>query len=345
MDDGFEGTVRSTSIELSAESGLRNKVHIRRAGQRSTPQDPTIVFVCGLGSSCLSFTVVQHELAAAGISSFTYDRLGIGRSSPLLQVDNAEAAAAAPETPQPRHAKELAKELSEVLRVAGVLPPFIIASHSYGGVISWEYIAAHAGHVVGFLAIDANSARSIERPLNDQDLGILTKGLADGAFDYYKIVGLNAANRLPSALWEEATSKRHPTKPWQYGTGGEVSEMQGYSDSCKSLQRHGILSRHPLTRYPVTVIKGDTAMDIRRLIDASEALGGGTHTAHEDLRKKLEGYSQIDGDQQSDHLQLTGCGTKRYIESKRSGHWVHITEPELVVHEILKMINEVARVI
>lgn len=337
MDDKYEN-VRSASIELPPDAnGHQNKIHVRSAGTRSTPHEPTVVIVCGLGSSCLSFTVVQHELAEAGISSFTYDRLGIGRSSPLLPIDGAD-------TTRPRHAEELATELGDVLRIADVPPPYIFAAHSYGGVISWEYTAAHAEHVVGFVAIDANSARSPERPLKDQDFEVLTEGLPKGAFDYPEIVGLNAANLLPTPLWEEWTEKRPPTEPWLHGTGGESAEGQACFDSCRSLHRHDLLQRHPLSKYPVTVIKGDTEWDMRRMIDTSEALGGGNRTAHDDIRKRLEGYSQLEEDQQRDHLQLTDVGTKRYVQSKQSGHWVHIIEPELVVNEILRMIGEIARV-
>jgi pimeloyl-ACP methyl ester carboxylesterase len=336
--DKLEKVVQSTYIELPPDAnGHLNKIHIRSAGKRSTLQQPTIVIICGLGSSCLSFTGVQHELAAAGIPSFTYDRLGIGRSSPLLPVDAADATGT--ELPRSRHAEELATELDTVLHVAGVSPPYVLVPHSYGGVISWEYIAVHAEHVVGLVAIDANSPRSCERPLNDQDLEILTKGLPDGAFVYPDIVGLSAANRLPTALWEEWTEKRLPPEPWLHGTGGELAEMQSYSYSCKSLHRHTLPQTHPLAKCPVTVLKGDTESDIRRMIDTSEALGGGTKTAHEDLRRRLEGYSQLEEDQQRDHLLLTDVGTKRYVEAKKSGHWVHITEPELVVGEILSMVG------
>ena len=336
--DAFENVVQSTYIELPPDAnGHRNKIHVRSAGKRSTPQQPTIVFICGLNSSCLSFTVVQHALAAAGVPSFTYDRLGIGRSSPLLQVDGVDATGT--ETPRSRHAEELATELDTVLRIAGVSPPYVLVPHSYGGVISWEYIAAHAEHVVGLLAIDANSPRSCERPLNDKDLEVLAEGLPDGAFVYPDIVGLTAANRLPAALWEEWTERRAPPEPWLHGIGGELAEMQSYSDSCKALHRHSLLQTHPLTKNPVTVLKGDTEIDIRRMIDASEALGGGTRPAHTDLRKRLEGYSQLEEDQQRDHLLLTDVGTKRYVEAKKSGHWVHITEPELVVDEILSMLG------
>lgn len=338
-NDRFDETVKSSYIELPPDTNEhRNKIHIRSAGQRSTPQQPTIVIICGLGSSCLSFTLVQHELAAAGVPSFTYDRLGIGRSSPLLPAEGVDAAGT--KTPRSRHAEELAMELDEVLRIAGVSPPYILVPHSYGGVIGWEYIASRAAHVVGLMALDANSARSCERPLNDHDLEILTKGLPDGAFVYADIVGLSAANRLPPALWEEWTEKRAPPKPWLHGAGGELAEMQGYSDSCTALHRHNLLQKQPLAKWPVTVLKGDTEGDIRRMIEASEALGGGTRAAHEDLRKRLEGCSRLEEEQQRDHLLLTDVGTKRFVEARRSGHWIHITEPELVVGEILRMIGD-----
>jgi pimeloyl-ACP methyl ester carboxylesterase len=333
--DTFEKVVQSAYIELPPDSnGHRNKIHIRSAGKQSTPPQPTTVLICGLGSSCLSFTVVQHALAAAGVPSFTYDRLGIGRSSPL-DADDTETKT----PPQSRPAEALATELDTVLRTASVSPPYILVPHSYGGVIAWEYIAAHASHVVGLLAIDANSARSCERPLNDKDLEVLAEGLPAGALVYPDIVGLTAANRLPIALWEEWIEKRVPPEPWLHGTGGELAEMQRYDESCRALHRHALLQSHPLTKWPVTVLKGNTESDLRRLIDASEALGGGTRAAHEDLRKRLEGYSRLEEDQQRDHLLLTDVGTGRYVEAKKSGHWVHITEPELVVGEILSMIG------
>ena len=192
---------------------------------------------------------------------------------------------------------------------------------------------------MGLLAIDANSARSCERPLNDKDLEVLAEGLPAGAFVYPDIVGLTAANRLPIALWEEWTEKRLPPEPWLQGTGGELAEMQSYDESCKALHRHALLQAHPLTKWPVTVLKGNTESDLRRMIDASEALGGWAKAAHEDLRKRLDGYSQLEEDQQRDHLLLTDVGSRRYIEAKKSGHWVHITEPELVVGEIFSMVS------
>lgn len=88
------------------------------------------------------------------------------------------------------------------------------------------------------------------------------------------------------------------------------------------------------------MIKGNSAKDIGLLIDASEALGGGTKGCHEDLRERLEGCSELEEDQQRDHLVLTDAGTRRFVQAKRSGHWVHLMEPELVVAEILRMVGE-----
>jgi pimeloyl-ACP methyl ester carboxylesterase len=340
--DSFSEVVQSTYIELPPDpNGHQNKIHIRSAGKRSTPHQPTIILICGLGSSCLSFTVVQHALATAGVPSFTHDRLGIGRSSPLLPPINTTTGTGTPPRIRPRHAEALATELDTVLRAAGVPPPYILIPHSYGGVIAWEYIAAHTENVVGLLALDANSARSCERPLNDKDFEVLAEGLPDGAFVYPDIVGLTAANRLPMSLWEEWIGKRLPPEPWLRGTGGEWAEMQSCDESCKALHRHGLIERQPLTKWPVTVLKGNTESDIRRLIDASEALGGGTRGAHEDLRRRLEGYSQLEEDQQRDFLLLTDIGGRNYVEAKKSGHWVHVTEPEVVVGEVLRMVGGV----
>lgn len=42
------------------------------------PQQPTVVILWSRSSGCLSLTVVQHELAAAGVPSFTHDPRGLG---------------------------------------------------------------------------------------------------------------------------------------------------------------------------------------------------------------------------------------------------------------------------
>ena len=48
----------------------------------------------------------------------------------------------------------------------------------------------------------------------------------------------------------------------------------------------------------------------------------------------------MEEDQQRDHLLLTDVGTRRFVEAKKSGHWVHVIVPELVVDEIVRMVGE-----
>ncbi|EMC98431.1 hypothetical protein BAUCODRAFT_32469 [Baudoinia panamericana UAMH 10762] len=153
--------VASSAILLPPLDGHERKIHLRSAGPSDSAAKPTIVIVPGLGSSCLSFTFLQESLAQAGIRSFTYDRPGNGRSSPLPECSGDGHVAG--KKPKPRNATQMAAEMNEVLQAAQVLPPYVLMTHSYGGVIAWEYVAAYVENVVGLIFLDANSARSAER--------------------------------------------------------------------------------------------------------------------------------------------------------------------------------------
>lgn len=100
---------------------------------------PAVILESGLPGTSLGWASVIEDIA-----SFTrvcaYDRAGFGWS---------EAA------PEPRTASNVASELRDLLRAAGVDPPFVLAGHSYGGVVVQVYASQFPDEVAGMVLVDA----------------------------------------------------------------------------------------------------------------------------------------------------------------------------------------------
>jgi pimeloyl-ACP methyl ester carboxylesterase len=58
---------------------------------------------------------------------------------------------------QPRTVSEMVEELHALLQAAGVPGPFVLAGHSYGGLISRLYASTYPDEVIGLILVDAYS--------------------------------------------------------------------------------------------------------------------------------------------------------------------------------------------
>lgn len=119
--------------ELVIVSG--REMHLHCDGQGT----PAVILESGLPGTSLGWASVIEDIA-----SFTrvcaYDRAGFGWS---------EAG------PKPRTAGNVASELRDLLRTAGVNPPFVLAGHSYGGVVVQLYASQFPDEVAGMVLVDA----------------------------------------------------------------------------------------------------------------------------------------------------------------------------------------------
>src|SRR5260370_15737567 len=93
-------------------------IHVTGEGTRS------VVFESGMGASCLSWTLVQPEVAQF-TRAVSYDRAGHGWS------DSAR---------EPRTARQIAHELHTLLDATGVPGPYVLAGHSFGGGLAPSFV-------------------------------------------------------------------------------------------------------------------------------------------------------------------------------------------------------------
>jgi len=113
------------------------RLHINCTGNGS----PTVVIESGWGDSSASWGWVQPEVAKT-TRICTYDRAGMGWSEV---------------SPQPRTAREFAKELHTLLAKANEPGPYVLVGHSLGGYTVRVYAHDYPAEVAGLVLIDAQA--------------------------------------------------------------------------------------------------------------------------------------------------------------------------------------------
>lgn len=100
---------------------------------------PAVILEAGLAADHSAWAQVE-----AGVAPFaracSYDRAGLGRSSPGAPPRDAAAAAA---------------DLRAVLDAAGVRGPYVLVGHSFGGLFARRFAADYPADVAGVVLVDA----------------------------------------------------------------------------------------------------------------------------------------------------------------------------------------------
>ncbi len=111
-----------------------HKLHIHCLGKGR----PTVILDAGLGGSSKDWSRVQAELAQT-TQTCVYDRAGYGWSD---------------SGPLPRTSGRIAAELHTLLERAAILPPYILAGHSFGGYNMRLYASRYPQEMAGLVLVD-----------------------------------------------------------------------------------------------------------------------------------------------------------------------------------------------
>jgi len=117
--------------------------HIYCTGQGS----PTIVLESGLAGFSLEWFPLEQVLGREN-RVCSYDRSGYGWSE---------------YNQMPRTADHLAKELHQLLVLAGERPPYVLVGHSFGGYIVQDFSRKYPQEVQGLVLIDSSHPEQIQR--------------------------------------------------------------------------------------------------------------------------------------------------------------------------------------
>jgi pimeloyl-ACP methyl ester carboxylesterase len=119
---------------------------------------PTVVLVAGGLNTGGAWTILPEEVAPPavlpGVASFTrvcaYDRPGT-----LLDAAPPDDQSRSDPIPQPTTAEAMVADLHALLQAARVPGPYVLAGHSFGGLLARLYASTYPEEVVGMVLVDA----------------------------------------------------------------------------------------------------------------------------------------------------------------------------------------------
>jgi pimeloyl-ACP methyl ester carboxylesterase len=121
---------------------------------------PAVILVSGYGNTGGAWTVLPEGVlppaVLPGVATITrvcaYDRPGTA-----LEAEPPDDRSRSDPVPQPTTAETMVADLHALLTAADVPGPYVLAGHSFGGLIARLYAATYPDEVVGLVLVDAYS--------------------------------------------------------------------------------------------------------------------------------------------------------------------------------------------
>jgi pimeloyl-ACP methyl ester carboxylesterase len=121
------------------------RLHLSCSGDDNNASPTVILEASGLSSS-LAWEKVQHDVAGFA-RVCAYDRAGMGFSDPA---------------PDARTAYDMERDLSSLLKNAGLAPPYLLVGHSAGGFPVRLFASRHPEAVRGMVLVDVAPEKIVE---------------------------------------------------------------------------------------------------------------------------------------------------------------------------------------
>jgi pimeloyl-ACP methyl ester carboxylesterase len=291
------------------------RMHVVESGAGS----PVVVLESGIAASCLNWTNIHAE-AARLTRVCSYDRASLGWSDPART---------------PRLTSRLIHELRDLLKAANISGRYVLVGHSYGGMLVRAYAAKYPEEVAGLVLVDPLPASEWMRPTDEQArilrwgirlarrgallarLGIVRvslRMLSAGGRTVPKLIARLSSGEAESTLSRlvgEVQKMPRETWPMIQAHWCQPKGFLGMSEYFKDLpQSAAEAAAYPETSPDIPVV----------LLSASNSTP--SQLAE---RAAMAGHSS--------------CGT--HIIAGKSGHWIHLDEPDLVLNAIREMVAQV----
>ena len=204
---------------------------------------------------------------------------------------------------RPRSSSHIAEELHELLQRAKVKPPYILVGHSFGGFNVRVFAARHPGEVAGLVLIDASHEAQFER--FEREFGV---NLAPRRNGHVRLSPPRIPRAVPVAL-REVAMRRATRVPAMLAVR---NELLNFRRSAEEVRRELRLPDVPL----VVLTRG-----VQQWRDAPRS------AEMERLWLELQ-HSLVHLTTDRDHI-IAG----------RSGHYIHLDQPELVSAAIEQVVR------
>ncbi len=290
--------------------GSRRRLFMMEKGSAT---GPSVIFESGIGATSQNWARIQESVSEFA-HTVSYDRLGLGWSTPAVSE---------------RIPSKVVEELRAMLQAAGIAPPYLLVGHSFGGLVVRYFAAEYPDEVVGVVLVDA--MRTDEwPPVDESQRKLLNRGVQLTQWG------------VPIAYSGLA---RLTTTSFFNGSGKFTSLFTNLTGGHNVLERvTSELNKMPAAVWPIVAahwsspayFRGMTAHiqgvpgTVMEMLDAAPIVGMPVVLLTPGQPKAI---SEAD-------LQKIGPDAEQLIAEK-SGHWVHLDEPELVIAQIRSMMTAV----
>jgi len=277
------------------------RLHMQEMGEGH----PTVVLDSALGGSSMSWYRVQPELASL-THVCSYDRAGFGWSGPAAG---------------PRRAGEMTEELRTLLRAAAIRPPLVLVGHSFGSLVCLLYAALYPREVGGVVLVDPPDVDSWSRPdarqraRIDRGARLARRAALASRFGlmrlFFSLFGFRAvpAARITSrgSAPPENTRVFHVLEKLPADFRAVLRWLWSESRSLAALA--SLIENVPASAVEVASLElpGDLPIVVLTAANAPD-------------------------EQRRFHERLAARSTRgRHVVASKSGHWIPLEEPELVI--------------
>lgn len=280
---------------------------------------PAIIFESGISATCLNWTEVGGPVEQFA-RACTYDRAGLGWS------DLADS---------PRTTSKIITDLHALLNAAQVSAPYILVGHSFGGLLVRAYAARYPEAVAGLILVDPLSASEWLNvsPANARMLRLGVRLSRRGALlarigvVRASLALLMAGGRFVPKLVARASSGRGESVISRLV--GEVRKMP--PETWPMVRAHWCLPKSFLGMAAYLESLPASAAEAAGLGDAEGipviVLSAGNSTPEQRVeREALVSRSPLG----------------RHFVAAKSGHWIQLDEPQVVVEAIREMVGWLA---
>ncbi|KAJ5852453.1 uncharacterized protein N7529_011838 [Penicillium soppii] len=285
------------------------------SGPPRAPLEPLVVIIPGSGDVASSYTAVE-PLVAHFAQIFLYDRSGLGNSQ---------------RGPNPPLAVTSAVELHKLLQATKQQPPFLLAAHSYGGIIAREYYHLYSNEVCGMVLIDAATERHLEYfQVPDPNIAAVL-----GNLKMSLVTGLRADAKLSRDQWRQ--------RAIDMARGDETAQAEANGDAvfevCRALREKKQLDRQAMGEKPLSIVRCNSARDYERIYAAGVEAGNGTEIQRRAFRKLLDQWESATQGLSKDQLRLSS--KTHFVYLNDCGHNVQLVRPDVVAKEIKWVLDQI----
>ena len=288
------------------------RMHLMESGVGT----PVVVLESGIAASCLNWTNIHSEIARF-TRVCSYDRASLGWSDPAGA---------------PRVTSNLVDELHELLNVANISGPYVLAGHSYGGMLVRAYAAKFPDEVAGLVLVDPLPASEWMRPSEEQarilrwGIRLARRGalLARLGIVRMSLTILSAGGRsMPKLIARLSSGQAESTLSRLVG---EVQKMP--RETWPMIQAHWCQPKGFLGMSEYFKCLPQSAAEAAALLEPSPKIPVVVLSASNSTPAQLAERTAM-----ARHS-LRG----RHIVAEKSGHWIHLDDPALVVDAIREMV-------